>query len=186
MILQSASRKPPTYKLFRSVIPGWDNTPRRQDTSTVIINSQPDLYGAWLTYLRAYSRKVHPDEKSRFIFINAWNEWGEGCYLEPDLRWGLGYLDETYRSKFYEGDAAGDLDISRATLVKTIAEIKMSANGLTSADNNSRRLIERKLANYSVPNPVVWRVATALARWPTVRKMAKFVFKKTYRLWAQR
>ena len=66
-------------------------------------HSRPDLYGAWLTYLRAYSRTVHSEEESRFIFINAWNEWGEGCYLEPDLRWGLAYLDETYRSKFYEG-----------------------------------------------------------------------------------
>ncbi|WP_407179649.1 glycoside hydrolase family 99-like domain-containing protein [Bradyrhizobium sp. STM 3562] len=184
VILQSVNRKPPNYKLFRGIIPAWDNTPRRQDTSTIIINSRPDLYGAWLAYLRAYSRIVHPDQENRFIFINAWNEWGEGCYVEPDLRWGLAYLEETYRSAFYEGSsgATDELEFSRGALVKRISEI-LATNALSPSDR-AADAIQKELSDYRTPHPFVWRVAAVLVGWRTVHRIAKFIFKKTYRLWA--
>lgn len=195
IILQSASRKPPRYKLFRGIMPAWDNTPRRQNNPTIVVNSRPNLYGAWLAYLRAYSRSVQSRQEERFIFINAWNEWGEGCYLEPDLRWGLTYLEETYRSKFYESEsaAAGDLEVFRAALLKKIAEI-MAADA-PAASGSAIPLqpasavvadIEQKLLKHQAPNPVVWKIAALLSRWPLTLSIARFVYKKTYRLWPRR
>jgi len=39
--------------------------------------------------------RLRNDPTRRFTFINAWNEWGEGCHLEPDLRWQTQYLEAT-------------------------------------------------------------------------------------------
>jgi Glycosyltransferase WbsX/Domain of unknown function (DUF4214) len=102
VVTQSKSRPQPDFTLYRGIIPGWDNTARRQDTPTTIINNTPELYGEWLSYLRGYSRTAHLNNPSSMIFVNAWNEWGEGCHLEPDLHWGLSFLEETLRSSWFD------------------------------------------------------------------------------------
>lgn len=82
------------YKLYRSVIPMWDNTPRRDNQATVFHGSTPALYENWLlnVILETRNRK---DLDASIIFINAWNEWGEGAYLEPDRKYGYAYLQAT-------------------------------------------------------------------------------------------
>ena len=72
----------PDYTLFRTAMPGWDNTPRRRLRGDVMINSTPAEFERWLTALVKQSMDRHL-ETARFVFINAWNEWGEGAYLEP-------------------------------------------------------------------------------------------------------
>ena len=98
----------PDYKLFRAVCPSWDNTPRRKNFSHVLLNSSPTGYHEWL--LNAINdtceRFQNPDE--RLVFVNAWNEWGEGTHLEPDARYGYAYLEAT-RS------ALADSDFKRAS-----------------------------------------------------------------------
>jgi len=85
------------YKIFPAVMPGWDNTPRRQVGGTIFINSNPTIYGKWLRsdISRVKSRYVGEEQ---LVFINAWNEWAEGNHLEPDQRWGHSYLQETYQA----------------------------------------------------------------------------------------
>jgi lipopolysaccharide biosynthesis protein len=91
-VIQSLDRCAPTYPLFRSVMPMWDNTARRQITGTIFTGSSPELFEYWVEEIVAETcRRFGGDE--RLIFVNAWNEWGEGCHLEPDQRYGRQYLE---------------------------------------------------------------------------------------------
>jgi lipopolysaccharide biosynthesis protein len=83
--------EPSPVRCFPAVIPTWDNSPRRTTGATVIQNDDPALFAAWL---RDAARRVaeYPEEE-RLVFINAWNEWAEGCHLEPDMRNGTRFLE---------------------------------------------------------------------------------------------
>jgi len=85
----------PGYTLFRSVCPSWDNTPRRKNASRVLVNNSPKVYHEWLlNAINETRRRFHnPDE--RLVFVNAWNEWAEGAYLEPDAGYGYAFLEAT-------------------------------------------------------------------------------------------
>lgn len=73
----------PDYRWYRGVFPGWDNTARRQNTSHIFHNSNPFAFERWLTEVLRQSVLMAPPEH-QVVFINAWNEWGEGAHLEPD------------------------------------------------------------------------------------------------------
>ncbi len=80
---------------FPCVFPSWDNTARRK-TPTVIQNLDPQEYSRWLKYaLDAVS--PYP-ENEKIVFINAWNEWAEGCHLEPDRKLGRSFLEATRKA----------------------------------------------------------------------------------------
>jgi O-antigen biosynthesis protein len=81
-------------KLYRSVMTGFDDTPRRPARGTVVVNSSPEAYSEWLD--RA-CKLANSDFKgdARLVFIYAWNEWAEGGFLEPDLHFGRGFLEAT-------------------------------------------------------------------------------------------
>jgi hypothetical protein len=83
-----------TQNMYPGVMPSWDNTARRQSKSSVWINSSPESYYDWLEQVATFLRANRVDE-DRFVFINAWNEWAEGCHLEPDQRFGHAWLNAT-------------------------------------------------------------------------------------------
>lgn len=83
-------------KCYRAVMPMWDNTARRNNKGMIFTNSSPELYAKWLGDLIEERKRVK-DVEDNYIFINAWNEWGEGAYMEPDKRYGYAYLDATRR-----------------------------------------------------------------------------------------
>jgi len=68
----------------------WDNTARYKNRSTVFDNANPTRFEHWLTKL---AKAVQEKHQEPLIFINAWNEWAEGTYLEPDEKYKYGYLD---------------------------------------------------------------------------------------------
>ncbi|WP_049867520.1 glycosyltransferase WbsX family protein [Paenibacillus sp. D9] len=70
---------------------GWDNTPRLKSGGQSCVGGSPEKFG-W--YLSRQIRRAAEVYKSDFLFINAWNEWAEGTYLEPDKRHGDLYLQE--------------------------------------------------------------------------------------------
>jgi hypothetical protein len=83
----------PSYPLYRGAMPAWDNTPRRGNWARIFVHSTPELYEQWLSVLvRQSCERSAPD---RILFINAWNEWAEGAYLEPDQELGRARLEAT-------------------------------------------------------------------------------------------
>ena len=101
-IQYSLSLKKPEYKKFKTVFPSWDNEARKPGKGTSFINSTPKKYETWLKKIYRYT-KEHFSEKERLVFINAWNEWAEGAYLEPDRKFGYAYLEATYNAKAFYG-----------------------------------------------------------------------------------
>lgn len=83
------------YTLFRGLCPSWDNTARRMEAASILVNASPSRYGEWLANAVDDTCDRFADFDSRLIFVNAWNEWAEGAYLEPDARYGYAYLQET-------------------------------------------------------------------------------------------
>ncbi|KAB2644789.1 MAG: glycosyltransferase [Verrucomicrobia bacterium] len=94
------SQEKESYRLIRAVCPSWDNTARRMERATSWIKSTPNNYYKWLVDAIAKTRKNFK-ESERLLFINAWNEWGEGCHLEPDKKNGYVFLNATKRALQY-------------------------------------------------------------------------------------
>lgn len=76
--------------IFPGAYVNWDNTPRLSHEGQSCIGSTPQKFGWYLTKQieRAVTRY-----KSQYLFINAWNEWAEGTYLEPDKLHKYQYLE---------------------------------------------------------------------------------------------
>ncbi|HEV2211104.1 MAG TPA: FkbM family methyltransferase [Verrucomicrobiae bacterium] len=95
--LKVQSRRREEYQMFRGVMPSWDNTARRGTQASLFVGSNPQSYYLWLAHMVRETRaEAKPDE--RLVFINAWNEWAEGCHLEPDERYGFAWLNATRRA----------------------------------------------------------------------------------------
>ena len=109
----SAARDFPVYP---SVLVGWDNTPRRGMGGTVLTNATPEAFRAALE--RAALTLADRPLDDRLLFVNAWNEWGEGNRLEPEQQHGFGYLDAV-GSVVFEDRAPSELDSARPSAAPT-------------------------------------------------------------------
>ncbi len=189
VVLQSALRPKPNFTFYRGIIPSWDNTARRQDNPTILINATPSIFGAWLKFIRSYTRLNFQSSEENFIFINAWNEWGEGCHLEPDIRWGLGYLEETYRSSFFDGkedqssETVGEaIEAAREALLKKMAEIAANDEVNQSISHIDYQKYEEVLRSYRPASNIARVIAAKLTRSPFLYTVARRTYKIFVRL----
>jgi lipopolysaccharide biosynthesis protein len=101
-------RKHKQQDVFRCVFPSWDNTARTGDRAVFVLNTCPENYEYWLSESIRRTEADFPNQ-DRFVFINAWNEWAEGCHLEPDRKYGRRYLEATLAAKSGQSTVSGFL-----------------------------------------------------------------------------
>ena len=77
-------------RCYPTLIPNWDHSPRSGRAGHILINSTPEKF-------RKHAEQIFRNikdkpEEERIVFLKSWNEWAEGNYIEPDLKFGRGYL----------------------------------------------------------------------------------------------
>ena len=76
---------------YPTLIPNWDHSPRSGRKGHILVRSTPAKFR---THVEATLRNLAgKPEEHRVVFLKSWNEWAEGNYMEPDLRFGRGYLE---------------------------------------------------------------------------------------------
>lgn len=75
---------------FGGVFTGWDNTPRRGEASIIVTEASEEEFSDYIKRKIEITKNTY---HTKYLFINAWNEWCEGTYLEPDKHNGYKYLN---------------------------------------------------------------------------------------------
>ena len=77
--------------VFPTIMPQWDRSPRANNADGIYVNATPAHFKAHIQ--QALEIIVHKTPEHRILMLRSWNEWGEGNYVEPDLKYGHGFLD---------------------------------------------------------------------------------------------
>lgn len=77
--------------VYPSIFPQWDRTPRAGNSEGVYINATPTGFKKHIQ--DALNIIKNKDVEHQILFLRSWNEWGEGNYVEPDLKYGHAFLD---------------------------------------------------------------------------------------------
>lgn len=78
--------------IYPVLVPNFDHSPRSGTAGIIINDSTPQKWGKLCKTI--FHKVEHRSHEENLVFIKAWNEWGEGNYLEPDLKYGTGYINE--------------------------------------------------------------------------------------------
>ncbi|MEZ8083416.1 glycoside hydrolase family 99-like domain-containing protein [Enterovibrio norvegicus] len=93
MISNSLNKVDSGYHCYKAVTMAWDNTARRNDRASIFTNVTSGKLGSWLSGVEDIYNKNAVADFQKLVFVNAWNEWAEGTYLEPDSHHGFSYLN---------------------------------------------------------------------------------------------
>jgi len=92
---------------FPGAFVDWDNTARYRNRARIFKGASPERFAYWFRQLvEITAQRPHPEH---LIFLNAWNEWAESTYLEPDERYGTKYLEAVRDALAATNGAAGTL-----------------------------------------------------------------------------
>lgn len=97
VVKHSLSIPAPAFPLIKTASPTWDSDARRPGRGTTLHGSTPRLFETWMQGIIEFAQE-HPFADEPMVFINAWNEWAEGAYLEPDVHNGHAYLNSMRRA----------------------------------------------------------------------------------------
>jgi len=86
-------------EVYPSIISGWDHTPRSGKNGLVLTGYTPETFSKYLKFILEKIKKTSKQKSEKIMFIRAWNEWAEGNHLEPDLKYGLRFLEELKKNK---------------------------------------------------------------------------------------
>lgn len=81
----------PSAATYPCIYPNWDHSARSGKIATIFRNAEPRIWGEFCQSL--FAKLTNRDHEDNLVFIKSWNEWGEGNYLEPDRRYGRGYIN---------------------------------------------------------------------------------------------
>lgn len=77
--------------IFPGIFPNWDHSPRSKKEASIYHKSNPELFKTHIN--RAFLSVKGKKDENKIIFLKSWNEWAEGNHMEPDLKFGLKYLE---------------------------------------------------------------------------------------------
>ncbi len=118
-------------KTFYTGLVNYDSTPRQGNNGDVI-SGTPELFKKWLKSLLKKSSL----RNNEIVFLNAWNEWGEGNHIEPDERYKYQYLEAISDAK----NSFNDVEIEEREIEpisdKTLIEVTSYKNQIDKVQRN--------------------------------------------------
>jgi 2-polyprenyl-3-methyl-5-hydroxy-6-metoxy-1,4-benzoquinol methylase len=179
--------------VYRGVYPSWDNTARMPGRGLITMDATPECYERWLNH--ATSRTLIERKPSqRLVFINAWNEWAEGCHLEPDRRYGHAFLEATLRVKQRRSLLQSAFQIPESAVpVSDVADMPAEPSDASPDPTDALTDVVDTVACKGVelfyagppPRPVISWVARRLHRYPLVYRVARLVWGDIRMLYAR-
>lgn len=136
---------------------GYDDTPRRGENGIVITGASVKKFERYMQLLFCKADK----EKSKFIFLNAWNEWGEGMYLEPDEESKYGYLEAFSHARSYYEEMQNEFNKNYLK--------NENIESLLKENKNLKRQVERYRALLRITD-----------YWMTAREKSSLIVKRLY------
>jgi hypothetical protein len=79
------------YNSYPTILSGWDNSPRSGNRGRIFTNYSPEIFDVHIKNVLEKTKNKTYD--TNIVFLKSWNEWAEGNYVEPDLKYGWDFLN---------------------------------------------------------------------------------------------